>query len=183
MSLEDIVTKQYRDIVNRAVHLLDKLYVPKEGWVRTVRTALGMTGPQLAKRLGVSKARVSRIEKDEMTGSLTLKTMQATAEAMGCKFVYAIVPEKDVESIVNEKVFQRAIHDVSEAYKQMALEDQSLSTEKLKDEVQRVVKKIERNNISYIWNDFYTSNRSPTTTSDPVYNYIYKLIKTSNKTT
>lgn len=179
MSIKNIVAKQYRAIVNRAVHQLDKLSVPPEGWVRTVRTALGMTGPQLAKRLGVSKSRVSRIEKDEITGSVTLRTMQSTAEAMGCKFVYAIVPEKDVESVVHDKVFHKAVQDVFEVYKHMAFEDQKISKEKLRDEVRRVVKQIEQRDISSVWDkvnshtDFYKN--------DPIYRYIYTSIESDNK--
>ncbi len=67
---------------------------PTEGWLKTLRLSLGMSGSQLALKLGVSKARVSRFEHDELTGSVTLKTMQSVAKAMNCRFVYAVVPEK-----------------------------------------------------------------------------------------
>ena len=102
MSIAKIVAKQYRDKVNQAVSqfgsltMLPNRGLPKEGWLRTVRTALGMSGTQLAKKLGVTKARVSKAETDEPHGSVTLKTMQTMAEAMDCKFVYAIVPKQNV---------------------------------------------------------------------------------------
>jgi ribosome-binding protein aMBF1 (putative translation factor) len=44
---------------------------PKEGWVRTVRKALGMTTKQLAKRLKVNRSRVVKIEQAETDGALT----------------------------------------------------------------------------------------------------------------
>lgn len=180
MSMQSIVAKQYRSIVNQAVHQLDKLYVPPEGWVRTVRTALSMTGSQLAERLGVSKARVSRIEKDETAGSVTLKTMQSTAEAMGCRFVYAIVPEKDVESIVHDKVSKKAIYDVLEAYKHMAFEEQKVSKEKLIDEVYRVINQIEQKDMSSVWDKKNLSYKKYYH-NDAIYNYIYSYIESTNK--
>jgi predicted DNA-binding mobile mystery protein A len=76
---------------------------PQEGWLRTVRNALGMSSTQLAKRLGVTKSRVSKAEQDEPSGSVTLKTMQSMAEAMDCKFVYAVVPNEDVEAIIQQR--------------------------------------------------------------------------------
>ena len=45
---------------------------PHKGWIRAIRDALGMTGEQLAKRLGVSKKRISRIEHDEVVGDRVL---------------------------------------------------------------------------------------------------------------
>ena len=76
---------------------------PQEGGLRTVRNALGMSSTQLAKRLGVTKSRVSKAEQDEPSGSVTLKTMQGMAEAMDCKFVYAVVPNEDVEAIIQQR--------------------------------------------------------------------------------
>jgi len=179
MSMQSIVAKQYKSIVNRAVNQLDKLSVPPEGWVKTVRTALSMTGSQLAERLGVTKSRVSRIEKDEIAGSVTLKTMQSTAEAMGCKFVYAIVPEKDVESVVYDKVYRKAIYDVLEAYKHMAFEEQGVSKEKLIEEVYRVINRIEQKDMSSVWDkeNIYKNYYH----NDPIYNYIYKYFESTNK--
>lgn len=181
MNIKNVVTKQYRTIVNRAVDKLDKLEVPPEGWIRTVRTALGMTGIQLADRLGVSRGRAYRIEKDEVAGNVTLKTMHSTAEAMGCKFIYAIVPETDVESFVHEKAFKRAIYDVSQAYKHMAFEEQKISNKELRDEVLRVTSQIEQKDISSVWEKKYSQLID--SNNDPIYLYIRKTITSENKNT
>lgn len=179
MNIKNVVAKQYRTIVNRAVHKLDKLELPPEGWVRTVRTALGMTGTQLANRLGVSKARAYRIEKDEVDGNVTLKTMQATAEAMGCRFIYAIVPETDVEAYVHEEAFNRAVYDVAQAYKHMAFEDQKISKNELRDEVLRIVSQIEQKDISSVWDLKYSEIAKRR--SDPIYLHVYKTITSKDK--
>ena len=49
---------------------------PAKGWLRAVREALGMTGKQFARRLGVSAPRVTVLEKDELSGGVTLNSMR-----------------------------------------------------------------------------------------------------------
>ncbi len=56
-----------------------------------------MSKVDLASRLGVIKQRVTRIEKDEVQEKLTLETMNRVAEALGCEFIYAIVPKDSLE--------------------------------------------------------------------------------------
>ncbi len=154
MSIEQIVAKQYRDKVNEAVKQLRGFSAhPPEGWLRTVRTALGMSGTQLAKRLGVTKARVSKAEHDEPSGSITLKSMQAMAEAMGCRFVYAVIPEKEIEEMIKQQALKKARAQVRAASTHMALEAQSLNDEQLTFEVQRIAKEIVEKMPSDLWNN------------------------------
>lgn len=62
-------------------------------WIRSVRTRSSIQGKQLAKKMQVSPARISVLEKDEQRGAVTLKMMQKAAEALDCTFVYALVPK------------------------------------------------------------------------------------------
>ena len=62
-------------------------------WLRRARLAQELKGIDLAKRLGVSPARVSRMESDEEKGAVTLKMMQKAAQALDCEFVYLLVPK------------------------------------------------------------------------------------------
>lgn len=50
-SMKQIVIGQYQEVVDRTVELVARLTTPQEGWVRTVRRALGMSGAQLARRM------------------------------------------------------------------------------------------------------------------------------------
>ena len=61
--------------------------------IRSVRLQQNMMAKQLAARMGVSPARVSVMERDEQRGAVTLKMMQKAAEALGCEFVYSLVPK------------------------------------------------------------------------------------------
>ncbi|MEH6591334.1 MAG: mobile mystery protein A [Halioglobus sp.] len=153
MGINRIVAKQYRDKVNQAYHELGSLSLPPEGWLRTVRHAFGMSGSQLAKRLGVTKARVSKAEQGELTGSVTIKTMQSMAEAMNCRFVYAVVPDQEIEEMIKRRAFQKAGEQVKNASTHMALEAQTLSDDQLSFEIDRIASEMVEKMPSDLWND------------------------------
>ena len=69
--------------LNRFAPLRDVL-PPRKGWIRAIRDALGMSGRQLGKRVGVSKMRIADMERAEATDATTLKTLRRAAEAMDC---------------------------------------------------------------------------------------------------
>ena len=77
MSVKTIVQQQYRSIVDNAAVSLAGFKTPPEGWLRTVRNALGMSGTEVAKKVGVTRARVTQAEQAELTGGVTLRSMQA----------------------------------------------------------------------------------------------------------
>ena len=67
-----------------------------------------MSGAEVAKKMSVTRARVTKAEHAELTGGVTLKSMQATAEAMGCRFVYAIIPASGrIEDIITAQARKR----------------------------------------------------------------------------
>jgi len=152
MTVKAIVQQQYQRIVNGAASHAS-LQTPPEGWLRTARKALGMSGAQLAKRMGVTRARVAQAEHAELSGGATLKSMQAAAEAMGCRFVYAIVPEKRIEDVVMAQARKKAMALVGTASTHMALESQTLPKEKIAQEVERLTREIAQEMPPDFWSD------------------------------
>ena len=153
MSIKKVVTKQYQERVNQAAMQLEELSVPSEGWLRTVRKALGMSGAQLARRMGVTRGLVSNTEKAELSGSVTLKNMQQMAQAMDCRLIYAVVPQGKVEDIIRKRAFAKAKEMVSETNIHMALEEQTLSDEKIRFEIERLATEMIDKMNSDLWND------------------------------
>ncbi len=151
MSVRKTIERQHRLIVDRAASQLSDVQTPSEGWVFTVRKALGMSGAQLARRLGVTRAAVSQTEKNEVSGSVTLKHMQNVAEALGCRFVCAIVPEGRIEDVIRNQAERKATKLVRRASGYMALESQSLPPEKLKEEIVRLRDDLMREMPSDFW--------------------------------
>jgi predicted DNA-binding mobile mystery protein A len=154
MSIETVVLKQYQDKANQALKQFGDYIIPSsEGWLKTVRKALGMSGSQLANRLGVTKGRVSQVESAELTGGTTLKSMQSMAQAMDCRFVYAVIPEKEIGQIIKDQAFKKAKVQVKEASTHMALEAQTLSDEKLDAEIKRIASQIIDKMPPDLWSD------------------------------
>ncbi|HEY4923545.1 MAG TPA: mobile mystery protein A [Roseiarcus sp.] len=152
MSVKTIVRQQYRRIVDAtASHAT--LQTPPEGWMRTVRKALGMSGAQLAKKMGVTRARVAQAEHAELSGGATLKSMQTAAKAMGCRFVYAIVPDGRVEDLILAQARRKAMALVGAASTHMAFESQALPKDKIAKEVERLTREIVKEMPPDFWSD------------------------------
>jgi predicted DNA-binding mobile mystery protein A len=64
-----------------------------ETWLKAVRTAIGLSAPEMARRLGVGKWDIYRMEKSEERASIQIGTLRRAAHAMGCELVYAVVPK------------------------------------------------------------------------------------------
>lgn len=151
--LKSIIAKQYRQKVNQAASHIQGLTFPPEGWIATTRKALSMSAAALSRRLGKSRALVSNTEKAELHGGVTLKTMQNIAEAMHCRFVYAIIPDTMVEDIIEEQATKKAMQCVNESSNHMALEAQSLSDEHIAFEVERLKQELLRYIPADFWDD------------------------------
>lgn len=67
--------------------------VPRTGWVREIRTALGLSQSQLAARAGVSRATVQQMERAESERRITVASLDKLAAAMDCRVAIAILPK------------------------------------------------------------------------------------------
>ena len=147
-----IVQDQYRSKLDQLIELKTIIW-PKEGWIRTLRKALGMSSAQLALRLGVSKSQASQMERMEAEDRITLKQLRRVAEVFDCDLVYALVPRKPVYEMVRDRAKLKAAKLVSKVDVQMKLEAQQLSSAKLQEqidaEVHRLVKELPRD----LWDD------------------------------
>ena len=126
---------------------------PPRGWVRAIREAIGMTGEQLARRVGVSQSRIMAIEKAEAGGSITLSTLAKVAEALDCTLVYAIVPNTSLDAIVNERARNVAGEQLARIDHTMRLEDQGVDAEDLLLERNRLAAELVRGNLRRLWDN------------------------------
>jgi predicted DNA-binding mobile mystery protein A len=105
---------------------------PPRGWIRAIREALGMTTAQLAKRMDVRQPRVVELEKAEVSGNVTMQSLERAAEALGCRVVYTFVPLKPLTTTLEERALQLAERQLSSVEQTMRLEEQAVD-----DDVQR----------------------------------------------
>ena len=126
---------------------------PVKGWLRSIREALGMSGKQLGERIGVSQPRVVQMEKDELSGALTLKTLRQVAEAMDCMLVYALVPRTSLEETMRHQAIKVAEQRLPRTSHSMLLEDQQVSNDELKKMLNAKVKDLVREMPKDLWSD------------------------------
>jgi len=125
---------------------------PRAGWVRTIRQALGMTQPQLAARLGITRQSVADLERAEASGKITLESLHRLAEAMSCRVVYAIVPK---EASLNEIRIKRA-RDIADAHLKsvahsMRLEAQDVSEKESARQRAQLMEDLLRGSSRKLW--------------------------------
>jgi predicted DNA-binding mobile mystery protein A len=107
--------------------------VPRGGWLRAVREALGMPRPELARRMGVSYTTVQHIEANELAGTAQLDSVRRAADALGCDLVYALIPRVPLEQQVDAQARKKAAESLAPVEHTMLLEDQRGSSEGLSD--------------------------------------------------
>jgi predicted DNA-binding mobile mystery protein A len=110
---------------------------PARGWVRAIRNTLGMTTRQLAARMGVSQPRIVMLEKAEVDRSITLESLERAAEALGCRVVYALVPEKPLGETLNERASQIADQQLVSIDQTMKLESQGVTNSRVRNELRK----------------------------------------------
>ncbi len=131
----------------------DVLARPPRGWIKAIREALGMTTAQLGKRLGVSQPRVLGIEKAEVAGSITLESLTRAARSLDCRVVYAIVPRKPLESLVEDRARELAKQRLRATSHSMALENQRVDEADEQEHLERLVQKLLDQPGSALWED------------------------------
>jgi predicted DNA-binding mobile mystery protein A len=112
-----------------------------------------MTTAQLGKRLGVSQPRIVEIEQAEMSGSLTLHSLQRTAEALGCQLVYALIPNKSLEETVRQRAKELAQKQLTSVEQTMRLEDQSVKSKTASNALRQQFIEVLLKHPARLWDD------------------------------
>lgn len=113
---------------------------PPRGWIRAIREAMGMTTGQMALRMNIHQPRVIEMEKGEATGKITVHSLERAAEALGCRLVYVLVPEKPLGETMRRQAERAAEKQLGAIEQTMLLESQSVTNKQLRQDTrQRLV--------------------------------------------
>lgn len=126
---------------------------PPRGWVKAIREALGMTAEQLGARLGVSQVRALALEKAEASGSVTLDSLERAARALDCRLVYALVPRKPLEELVEERAAELARKQLQTTRHSMALEAQPVDAADEDAQLRRLTQELKNTVGSALWKE------------------------------
>lgn len=126
MPTREAVARSRRRLDERlaALQPAEQYAVPRAGWIRGIREALGMSLRDLGARLGVSAQTVQGLERNEVAGGAQLDSLRRAAAAMDCTFVYAFVPNSSLHEAVRAQAERVLRRESRGALHTMALEAQ-----------------------------------------------------------
>lgn len=145
-----LIREQLEETLNK-LKVIKQFNPPPFGWIKAIRSGLNMSGRQLANRIGVSKQSISRMEQDEITGSITIKTMRKVAEGLDCVFVYGFVPRTTLENTVRKRSEQVARERMSRIDRTMSLEEQQINKENLEKLIKEDISNMVENMPRTLW--------------------------------
>lgn len=145
--------KNVRDQLDEKFKVLKSFvgFEPQQGWIKTIREVLGLTTSQLAKKVGISQPRISRLENSEKMGDLKLSSLQKIAKGLNMHFVYCFVPEATLEDMVREQARRIALKRLKRLDNTMRLEKQGLSEGEKKKALDDMIEKILIDNPKDLW--------------------------------
>lgn len=99
---------------------------PTNGWINTIRNALGMSARTLGERIGLSQPRIALMEKGEVDGSISIKTLEKAAQGLGCRVIITLIPENGTLQGMREKqALKKALQINQYTELHMELEEQA----------------------------------------------------------
>lgn len=123
-----------------------------ESWLRTVRTALGMSLKQFGARLGLSRQGAAKLEQREAAGSITLNSLREAANALDLEFVYALVPRAgSLEAMIDQRARALAREIVARTSQSMKLEGQENERQRIEKAVEEAAYELKREMPRYLW--------------------------------
>ena len=135
---------------SRAFPRIKPNLIPKTGWVREIRAALGISQSQLAARAGIARATVQQMERAEGRRRITLASLDRLAHAMGCQVAFAIVPRGgSLDQVRRAQALARAEQLLKEKHQAAAKEE--LPARELERRKERLAAKLLRGSKRKLW--------------------------------
>ncbi len=124
---------------------------PVGGWIRAIREALGMTQRQLAQRVGRRPQTILDLQAREAAQTIQLNTLRELAQAMDCDLVYAIVPRKPLDEILEDRARSVASETLRRTRHSMELERQGLGAREQERAMEREVERLLAGSRRKLW--------------------------------
>ena len=131
---------------------LKQVAIPPTGWIKAIRTAFGMSMLQLGNKLSITKQGIMDIEKREMEGSITIKSLKELGRALDMQLVYGFVPnDGSLDALIERRATELATKIVSRSSNTMTLEDQGNSKYRIKKAIKERAEEIKNEMPKILW--------------------------------
>lgn len=143
---------QQMDRKLKALEAVRLLSLPDEGWLKSIRHALGMSQRQLGDRLGITAQSVREMEQREKEGGITLNTLKDAGNALEMRLVYGFIPHNgSLEEMIEKRAYALAKSIVHRTSNSMRLEDQENSDDRIKSSIEDMVQELKRDLPGKLW--------------------------------
>lgn len=145
---------QLQQLNNKMLSLasIKQIAVPPTGWIKAIRTAIGMSMLQLGNKLSVSKQGILDIEKREKDGSITIKSLKEIGNALDMQLVYGFVPKDgSLDALIDRKAKELATQIVLRTSNTMKLEDQGNSNTRIQKAIKERMEQIKNEMPKILW--------------------------------
>lgn len=131
---------------------LKQVAVPPTGWIKAIRTAIGMSMEQLGNKLFVTKQGILDIEKREKDGSITIKALKEIGRALDMQLVYGFVPnDGSLDALIEKRAHELASKIVLRTANTMKLEDQGNSKNRIGKAIKERAAEIKNDMPRILW--------------------------------
>lgn len=126
--------------------------VPINGWIFSLRTALGMSLRQLGKKLGITPQSVKEIEEREKAGTISLKGLKQIGQALDMSLVYGFIPQgKSLKKMIEDRALKIATEIVSRTSATMRLENQENTPERIRLAIKEKAQELKDKMPKHLW--------------------------------
>jgi len=131
---------------------LKQVAVPPTGWIKAIRTAFGMSMQQLGNKLSVTRQGIMDIEKREIEGSITIKSLKELGRALDMQLVYGFVPnDGSLDALIERRANELATKIVLRTSNTMTLEDQGNSKYRINKAIKERAEEIKNEMPKILW--------------------------------
>jgi len=131
---------------------LQKMAPPPTGWIKAIRTAIGMSLQQLSSRLSITRQSAQEMEQREKDGSITIKSLREAAAALDMQLVYGFFPKDgSLDALIDRKAKELAREIVLRTSNTMKLEDQENSKKRIENAIAERAMEIKNEMPKALW--------------------------------
>ena len=131
---------------------LQRVALPDEGWIKTIRKALGMSQRQLGEKIGITPQSVRELEQREKEGTITLNTLKQAGSALEMQLIYSFVlPNGTLEDRIEERAYAMASKIIGRTSNTMRLEDQENTEDRIKAAIDEMMADLKSDLPGKLW--------------------------------
>jgi predicted DNA-binding mobile mystery protein A len=141
---------------------IEQMRAPPNGWIRTLRQALGMTTEQMAERMGVTRQAVLQLEMAERRRTATWTSLRKAADAMDCEVVYAILPRGSLQQVLMRQGRKQAERQLRRITHSMRLDSHLVGEGEMALQIEELASHLAAERSRALWAGEPKAGRPPT---------------------